>query len=57
MAKPPDFGDAVTVQADEVPVFWACGVTPTPVTRAISTLLKAGECVRHFIQTQKVDKT
>jgi uncharacterized protein YcsI (UPF0317 family) len=24
----PDFGDAVTVNADEVPVFWACGVTP-----------------------------
>ncbi|MDY3555047.1 putative hydro-lyase [Gemmata sp. JC717] len=24
----PDFGDAVEVRADEVPVFWACGVTP-----------------------------
>lgn len=24
----PDFGDAVTIKADEVPVFWACGVTP-----------------------------
>lgn len=24
----PDFGDAVTVQPDEVPMFWACGVTP-----------------------------
>ena len=24
----PDFGDAVTIQAGEVPVFWACGVTP-----------------------------
>jgi uncharacterized protein YcsI (UPF0317 family) len=24
----PDFGDAVTVKANEVPVFWACGVTP-----------------------------
>jgi len=24
----PDFGDAVTVAADELPVFWACGVTP-----------------------------
>jgi uncharacterized protein YcsI (UPF0317 family) len=23
----PDFGDAVTVHADEIPVFWACGVT------------------------------
>lgn len=24
----PDFGDAVTIRDDEVPVFWACGVTP-----------------------------
>ncbi|SEG16515.1 MULTISPECIES: putative hydro-lyase [Marinobacterium] len=24
----PDFGDAVTIKDGEVPVFWACGVTP-----------------------------
>ena len=24
----PEFGDAVTIRDDEVPVFWACGVTP-----------------------------
>ena len=24
----PDFGDAVDVLPDELPVFWACGVTP-----------------------------
>lgn len=24
----PEFGDAVTINAGEVPVFWACGVTP-----------------------------
>jgi uncharacterized protein YcsI (UPF0317 family) len=24
----PDFGDAVTIHEDEIPVFWACGVTP-----------------------------
>lgn len=24
----PDFGDAVPIAQDEVPVFWACGVTP-----------------------------
>lgn len=24
----PDFGDAVTIEDHEVPVFWACGVTP-----------------------------
>ncbi len=27
----PDFGDPVEIRADEVPVFWACGVTPQAV--------------------------
>jgi uncharacterized protein YcsI (UPF0317 family) len=27
----PDFGDSVTIRAGEVPVFWACGVTPQAV--------------------------
>jgi len=27
----PDYGDAVTIRAGEVPVFWACGVTPQAV--------------------------
>jgi uncharacterized protein YcsI (UPF0317 family) len=27
----PDFGDAVAIGPDEVPVFWACGVTPQAV--------------------------
>ena len=31
----PDYGDAVEVMPDEVPVFWACGVTPqAAITRA-----------------------
>lgn len=24
----PNFGDAVTINSNEIPVFWACGVTP-----------------------------
>ncbi|MGX9792922.1 putative hydro-lyase [Mycobacterium sp. MMS18-G62] len=27
----PDFGDSVSIGPDEVPVFWACGVTPQAV--------------------------
>ena len=27
----PDFGDSVTIKAGEVPVFWACGVTPQSI--------------------------
>jgi len=30
----PEFGDAVTVRPGEVPVFWACGVTPQAVVMA-----------------------
>ena len=27
----PDYGEAVPISQDEVPVFWACGVTPQAV--------------------------
>ncbi|MFD6435412.1 putative hydro-lyase [Streptomyces venezuelae] len=30
----PDFGDAVTVEPDDIPVFWACGVTPQAAVMA-----------------------
>ena len=30
----PDYGDAVPIEADEIPVFWACGVTPQSVIAA-----------------------
>lgn len=30
----PDYGDPVPVAADEIPVFWACGVTPQAVISA-----------------------
>ncbi|MNY01725.1 hypothetical protein D3C86_1342680 [compost metagenome] len=29
----PDYGDAVPLDAHEIPVFWACGVTPQAVIR------------------------
>jgi uncharacterized protein YcsI (UPF0317 family) len=30
----PDYGDAVAIEDDELPVFWACGVTPQAVIAA-----------------------
>lgn len=30
----PEYGDAVEIKADELPVFWACGVTPQAVIAA-----------------------
>ena len=31
----PDYGDAVEIRAGEVPVFWACGVTPQSVVATV----------------------
>jgi uncharacterized protein YcsI (UPF0317 family) len=42
LAKP-DYGDAVPVKRDELPVFWACGVTP----QAVIAEVKPDFCVTH----------
>ena len=39
----PDCGDAVTVGTDELPVFWACGVTP----QAVIAEAKPDFCITH----------
>ncbi|MGB6755832.1 MAG: putative hydro-lyase [Xanthobacteraceae bacterium] len=43
LAKP-DWGDAVPVRDDEIPVFWACGVTPQSVIMAV----KPEFCITHY---------
>jgi len=40
----PDYGDAVEVRADEIPVFWACGVTPQSVIATV----KPEFCITHY---------
>jgi uncharacterized protein YcsI (UPF0317 family) len=39
----PDYGDAVPVGEDELPVFWACGVTPQSVIASV----KPAFCITH----------
>jgi uncharacterized protein YcsI (UPF0317 family) len=39
----PDFGDPVTIEKQEVPVFWACGVTPQAAVMAA----KPDICITH----------
>ena len=39
----PDYGDAVPVHADELPVFWACGVTP----QAVIAEVRPEFCITH----------
>lgn len=41
--KRPDFGDPVTIKKGEVPVFWACGVTP----QAVVMEAKPDLCITH----------
>jgi uncharacterized protein YcsI (UPF0317 family) len=40
----PDYGDAVPVRKDELPVFWACGVTPQSVIATV----KPEFCITHY---------
>ena len=40
----PDYGDAVPVGEDELPVFWACGVTPQSVIATV----KPEFCITHY---------
>lgn len=42
----PDYGDAVDIADDEVPVFWGCGVTPQAVVEAAGSLIK-GKTMAH----------
>ncbi len=43
LAKP-DYGDALPVRDDEIPVFWACGVTPQSVIATV----KPEFCITHY---------
>jgi len=40
----PDYGDAIDVRGDEIPVFWACGVTPQSVIATV----KPEFCITHY---------
>ena len=40
----PDYGDAVDVRDDELPVFWACGVTP----QSVVATMKPEFCITHY---------
>ena len=41
--RKPDFGDPVTIKKREVPIFWACGVTP----QAVVMQTKPDLCITH----------
>ena len=45
----PDFGDAVTINPGEVPVFWACGVTPQAAAMAVKPELMITHSPGHML--------
>ena len=51
----PDFGDAVTVGPDDIPVFWACGVTPQTAVMQSRPPLAIGHAPGHMLITDLRD--
>ncbi|KIL51450.1 hypothetical protein KP77_09620 [Jeotgalibacillus alimentarius] len=47
----PDFGDAVTMKDGEIPVFWACGVTPQAVAMEVKPSLMITHAPGHMLIT------
>lgn len=51
----PDFGDPAEVRVDEIPVFWACGVTPQAAVMASRPKLAIGHAPGHMAITDARD--
>jgi uncharacterized protein YcsI (UPF0317 family) len=51
----PDYGDAVPVEEGEVPVFWACGVTPQAVALASRVPFMITHSPGHMFITDRLD--
>ncbi|PLR75583.1 putative hydro-lyase [Bacillus sp. V3-13] len=47
----PDFGDSVTIKDGEVPVFWACGVTPQAVAMHVKPEIMITHAPGHMFVT------
>jgi uncharacterized protein YcsI (UPF0317 family) len=52
----PDFGDPVTIREGEVPVFWACGVTPQAVAMHVKPELVITHAPGHMFITNRRDE-
>lgn len=50
----PDFGDPVPINANETPVFWACGVTPQAVAQSARLPLMVTHAPGHMFVTDRM---
>lgn len=51
----PDYGDAVEIKADEIPLFWPCGVTPQNVIAGLKLPFAITHAPGHMFVTDKKD--
>jgi uncharacterized protein YcsI (UPF0317 family) len=51
----PDYGDAVDINPGEIPVFWACGVTPQSVVAAVRPEFCITHAPGHMLVTDLVN--
>jgi uncharacterized protein YcsI (UPF0317 family) len=51
----PDFGDPLSIAEDQVPVFWACGVTPQAAAKQAKPALMITHSPGHMFVTDHLD--
>ena len=51
----PDYGDAIEIKADEIPLFWPCGVTPQNVITSMKLPFAITHAPGHMFVTDKKD--
>ena len=52
----PDYGDAVAIEDDEIPVFWACGVTVQHILQTMKIPFAITHKAGYMLVTDKTDK-
>ncbi|MDQ3792373.1 MAG: DUF1445 domain-containing protein, partial [Actinomycetota bacterium] len=53
--REPEFGDPVAIEEDQIPVFWACGVTPQAVAMKAAPPLMITHSPGHMFITDRLD--
>ncbi|MEW6638711.1 MAG: DUF1445 domain-containing protein, partial [Actinomycetota bacterium] len=49
----PEFGEAIEIRENEIPIFWACGVTPQAVARRARPPLMITHSPGHMFVTDR----
>jgi len=53
--REPEFGDPISIDEDQIPVFWGCGVTPQAVAMKASPSLMITHSPGHMFITDRLD--